>query len=87
MSGRSFTLATILFGVLGTSGSAAQAQGPTAPSAPVRTIADAIDRRDSDREVTIAGRASVSSGKLQSSAFDLAIERSEEHTSELQSPC
>lgn len=76
MSGRSFTLATILFGVLGMSGSAAQAQGPTVPSALVRTIADAIDRRDSDREVTIAGRASVSSGKLQSSAFDLAIEDS-----------
>jgi hypothetical protein len=46
----------------------------TASSAPLRTIAEAIAQRSADREVTIAGRASVSSGKLQSSAFDVAIE-------------
>jgi diguanylate cyclase (GGDEF)-like protein/PAS domain S-box-containing protein len=40
----------------------------------MRSIAEAIAQRNADREVTVAGRASVSSGKLQSSAFDVAIE-------------
>lgn len=65
--------------VLLAQGSAPETQAPPAArsltSGPVqRTIADAIANRDVDREVTIAGRASVSSGKLQSSAFDVAIE-------------
>jgi diguanylate cyclase (GGDEF)-like protein/PAS domain S-box-containing protein len=70
-------LATVLLGVLATSPSVVRAQqGPTAPTAPPRSIAEAIRLRDTDREVTIAGRASVSSGKLQSSAFDVAVEDS-----------
>lgn len=77
MSGRRSILATVLLGALAASPFAVRAQqGPTAPSAPARSIADAIRQRDTDREVTIAGRASVSSGKLQSSAFDVAVEDS-----------
>ncbi len=78
MSSRSLILATVVIGALGSGGSVVQAQQPgrAAPSAPMRTIADAIRQRDVDREVTIAGRASVSSGKLQSSAFDVAVEDS-----------
>jgi diguanylate cyclase (GGDEF)-like protein/PAS domain S-box-containing protein len=79
MSGRSFTLAIIVAGALAAPLWAARAQKAPSVSAavlpaPPRTIADAIAQRSADREVTIAGRASVSSGKLQSSAFDVAIE-------------
>ena len=65
-----------IVGVLATPLCAAHAQKSTTTEspAPVRSIADAIAQRNSDREVTIAGRASVNSGKLQSSAFDVAIE-------------
>ncbi|MEP6992571.1 MAG: diguanylate cyclase [bacterium] len=45
-----------------------------AQSAPVRSIADAIAKRNIDSVVTIAGRAVVAAGKLQSSAFDVAID-------------
>lgn len=76
MSGWSFLLAIALVTTV-TRQAAAQAQ-PPAPlaTAPARSIADAVANRDTDREVTIAGRASVSSGKLQSSAFDVAVEDS-----------
>ncbi|MEO8336564.1 MAG: diguanylate cyclase [bacterium] len=79
MSGWSFTLAIVLAGALAVPPWAAHAQNvppvsPPATAAPLRTISDAIAQHGADREVTIAGRASVSSGKLQSSAFDVAIE-------------
>lgn len=79
MSGRLFALAIVLSGALAAPQWAASAQKvslpePLAPAAPMRTIAEAIAQRSADREVTIAGRASVSSGKLQSGAFDVAIE-------------
>ncbi len=79
MSGRSFTLAIAIFVALAAPLWAANAQlappaQASASPAPLRSIAEAIAQRSADREVTIAGRASVSSGKLQSSAFDVAIE-------------
>lgn len=75
MSGWSFILAAVLLGAPGTSGHVVAAQQqPDAPATPMRSIAEAIRQRDTDREVTIAGRASVSSGKLQSSAFDVSVE-------------
>ena len=40
----------------------------------VRSIAAAMADRATDREVTLAGRAVVAAGKLQASAFDVAIE-------------
>ena len=51
-----------------------EAQRRALPSTAVRTIAEAIAQRAGDREVTVAGRALVSAGKLQSTAFDVAIE-------------
>lgn len=45
-------------------------------SIPTRAIADAIAHRNGDSVVTIAGRASVSAGKLQSGSFDVAIQDS-----------
>jgi diguanylate cyclase len=75
MSGRSSTLAIALIGALVAPPQAVSAQkAPVGSPPPARTIADAIAQRDVDREVTVVGRASVSSGKLQSSAFDVAIE-------------
>ncbi|MEO5816571.1 MAG: diguanylate cyclase [Gemmatimonadaceae bacterium] len=79
MSGWSFTLAIAVAGALAAPQWAADAQkappaSPATSPAPMRTIADAIGQRSADREVTISGRASVSSGKLQSSAFDVAVE-------------
>ncbi len=76
MSGRSFLLAIAIVATVARD-VAALAQTPVPPAtAPARSIADAVANRDTDREVTISGRASVSSGKLQSSAFDVAIEDS-----------
>lgn len=46
----------------------------TGPTGGVRSISDAIGRRGADGDVTIGGRAVVASGKLQSGAFDVAIE-------------
>ncbi|MDB4916096.1 MAG: diguanylate cyclase [Gemmatimonadetes bacterium] len=50
-----------------------QAQGTPPQAAPV-TIAKALAGQVAGREVSLAGRALVSSGKLQSSVFDIAIE-------------
>jgi diguanylate cyclase (GGDEF)-like protein/PAS domain S-box-containing protein len=75
MIGESYMLAIVLASALVVPKHAVEAQKrPPQPPTPARTIAEAIAQRSSDREVTIAGRASVSSGKLQSSAFDVAIE-------------
>ncbi len=79
MSSCSFTLVIAVVGALAAPVGLVNAQqGPPALSsaspAPMRSISEAIAQRGADREVTIAGRASVSSGKLQSSAFDVAIE-------------
>ena len=75
MSGRSFLHAIALTVAAAAIPLIASAQrSPTRETAPVRPITEAIAQRETDREVTIAGRASVSSGKLQSSAFDVAIE-------------
>ena len=74
MSGRSFILAITVFGAVVAAPYGASAQSSPSRSGPARSIADAIAKRDTDREVTIAGRAVVSAGKLQSSAFDIAID-------------
>ena len=78
MSGRSSILAIALVGaVIATAATARRVPAQSSvssTSAPVRTIAEAIEARSADREVTVAGRAVVSTGKLQSSAFDVAIE-------------
>src|SRR4051812_18366282 len=43
-------------------------------SAVVRDIAGAIARRDTAGPLTVAGRATVTSGQLQTGAFDIAIQ-------------
>ena len=76
MSGRLFILAIVIAGagvVVVPPSSACGQSLPSRPSAPARSIAEAVAKRDVDREVTIAGRAVVSAGKLQSAAFDVAI--------------
>ena len=79
--GRSLALFVLVVSSLAMLPPAATAQSRVTPAAqtsdaPVhRTIVDAMAKRNEDREVTVAGRASVSSGKLQSSAFDIAIPR------------
>jgi diguanylate cyclase (GGDEF)-like protein/PAS domain S-box-containing protein len=75
MSGRSFILALALVGaVVATPCSGPAQSSPSRSLGQARSIADAIAKRDIDREVTIAGRAIVSAGKLQSDVFDIAIE-------------
>ena len=75
MSGRLFLLVIAAVGAVATTPCRAPAQSsPSRSPGPARSIADAIARQDVDREVTIAGRAVVSAGKLQSGAFDVAIE-------------
>ncbi len=69
MSGWSSLSALALLGAL-----FAAVPDAAAQSAPVRSIADAIAKRNVDSVVTIAGRAVVAAGKLQSSAFDVAID-------------
>ena len=73
MSGRSFSLAIVVVGsMIATSDALAQtsAQG----SAPPTSIAAALAARKDARDVVVAGRAVVATGKLQASAFDIAIE-------------
>jgi diguanylate cyclase (GGDEF)-like protein/PAS domain S-box-containing protein len=77
MRGRLFILALVCAGAVLATGRDARAQRAASRQGggeEVRPIADAITHRSTDREVTIAGRALVSAGKLQSSVFDVAIE-------------
>ena len=75
MRSRSYALGIACIGALAASSEQAAAQAPAGgPKPVVRSIAEAIVHRDTDREVTIAGRAVVASGKLQTSVFDVAIE-------------
>ena len=75
MSGRLCILAIAAVGALVAGPESLAGQSPPPRVAvPSRTIADAIAKRAGDREVMIGGRAVVSAGKLQSSAFDVAIE-------------
>jgi diguanylate cyclase (GGDEF)-like protein/PAS domain S-box-containing protein len=75
MSRRTFFLALALVGATVPLHASAGAQDtPDKPGGQTRTIGQAIAQRRIDQDVTIAGRAIVSSGKLQSSAFDVAIE-------------
>jgi diguanylate cyclase (GGDEF)-like protein/PAS domain S-box-containing protein len=68
-------MALVMGIVLPAGGAYAQQQQQPPVGLPVqRSVAEAMAKRSEDREVTIAGRASVSSGKLQSSAFDVAIQ-------------
>jgi diguanylate cyclase (GGDEF)-like protein/PAS domain S-box-containing protein len=68
-------LAIACIGALAVSSEQAAPQLPAGrPTPAVRSIADAMAHRDTDREVTIAGRAVVAAGKLQTNAFDVAIE-------------
>ena len=72
MSGRLYSLAIAVAGAVAVTPYSALAQ--SSPSRPARSIADAIAKQGIDGDVTIAGRAVVSAGKLQSSAFDVAID-------------
>ncbi len=75
MPGRSSVLAIACMGALAAHTPKAVAQSTADGSAQVvRSIADAMVHREADREVTLAGRAVVAAGKLQTSAFDVAIE-------------
>ncbi len=72
---RSTIVALAVAGVVAAHQSALAQENSARPArAPERSIAAAVAQRNTDTEVTIAGRAVVSSGKLQSSAFDVAIE-------------
>lgn len=51
-----------------------EAHSQAVPQPAPSTIAQALAERTSGREATVTGRALVSSGKLQSSVFDIAIE-------------
>ena len=73
MSGPSISLATVVVGsMIATSGTLAQTatQGSVQPT----SIAAALAAHKDDRDVVVAGRAVVATGKLQASAFDIAIE-------------
>ncbi|CAN5148712.1 hypothetical protein BH09GEM1_BH09GEM1_22310 [soil metagenome] len=73
MSGRSFSLVILVVGsLITTSGILAQTASPG--SAQPASIAAALAARNENRVVVVAGRAVVATGKLQSSAFDIAIE-------------
>ena len=73
MSGRSFSLAIIVgASLVATAGTLAQTATPGAPQP--ASIAAAVGARKDNREVIVAGRAVVSTGKLQSGAFDIAID-------------
>ena len=76
MSGRSFLLLLALSGPAATRPSATAARPPASqPAARTpQSIASAIANRNTDTIVTVAGRAVVSAGKLQSRAFDVAID-------------
>jgi diguanylate cyclase (GGDEF)-like protein/PAS domain S-box-containing protein len=65
---------TIVVGasLIATSGSLAQTASRA--SVPPGSIAAALAERGQEHDVTVAGRAVVATGKLQSSAFDIAIE-------------
>ena len=80
MLGRTTLLPLLLSAAVATN-ALAQAPGASKPatrsdSIATRPIADAIAHRTGDSIVTIAGRASVSAGKLQSGSFDVAIQDS-----------
>lgn len=75
MPGQSHVLAIACIGALAAHTPKVVAQSTADGSAQVvRSIADAMAHRETDREVTLAGRAVVAAGKLQTSAFDVAIE-------------
>ena len=70
---RSYTLTFVVgASVIATSG--ARAQTTTASTSRPGTIAAALASRAEGHDVTVAGRAVVGTGKLQSTAFDIAIE-------------
>lgn len=66
------SVATMLAATLASS-TAAIGQQPSV-AGPITPIVAASGAADSNREITIAGRAVVGSGKLQSSAFDVSIQ-------------
>ena len=74
MTGRSFVLAVVVVVALTTSQAIEAQTASSGHTDTVRSIATAIAQKNTDREVTIAGRVLVSAGKLQSSAFDVAVE-------------
>lgn len=72
MSGRSSSLAIVVGSLIATSGTLAQTA--SGGSAQPTSIAAALALRNEGHEVAVAGRAVVATGKLQSSAFDIAID-------------
>ena len=77
MLSRSFHAGTACFAaLLATTANVAAGQGAKSGTPGPRPIASAIALEGSNRVVTIAGRSSVNSGQLQSTAFDIAIQDS-----------
>ena len=75
MNGRSFILFVAVGGLLIGKSASTAAQGAQPRSGGMTlSIAQAIAQQGSDQDVTITGRAVVSAGKLQSSAFDVAMQ-------------
>ena len=75
MNGRSFILFVAVGGLLIGKPASTAAQGAQPRSGGMTlSIAQAIAHQGSDQDVTITGRAVVSAGKLQSSAFDVAMQ-------------
>lgn len=72
MSGRLFIVLVAASGALIANFASTSAQG--LPSTSIQSIAQAMTLRGAERDVSIAGRAVVSAGMLQSSAFDIAIQ-------------
>ncbi|MEP6619240.1 MAG: diguanylate cyclase [bacterium] len=75
MRGRSSILFVVVAAAVFAPGAptAGQAVAPK-PAEPTLSITQAIVRREIDQDVTIQGRAVVAAGKLQSSAFDIAVQ-------------
>jgi len=70
MTRRSLHIVALMFVALGAPALAA-AQDTTAPTSP---IADALATEGTNKQVTIAGRATVAAGQLQSSGFEIAVQ-------------
>jgi len=67
---RSVHIGVLVFATLGASTLCAAQEAP----APIRPIAEALATEGTNATVTIAGRATVGSGQLQSSSFEIALQ-------------
>jgi len=67
---RSLHIGVLVFATLGASTLCAAQEAP----APIRPIAEAVATEGTNATVTIAGRATVGSGQLQSNGFEIALQ-------------